>query len=431
MIRKIIVTLLSAMVLAPVVIAQNAQSAATPADDHQLVMQLLQRVNELETELRQLKAGQAQSNPPGAAPVVTAEAPALPPPTATTATGTVAAGGMPNGMSNMGLPDIAGLQFRGFADALFTDATQKGTHSTFSEGAGFDLFMTSRMNDQFSALAEMLIEYSPVSGGTTELDLERLELHYTPSDYFNLTAGRFHTAIGYYNTAYHHASWLLPTVTRPVLFEFEDQGGILPTHTVGLSATGAIPSGPLGLHYIAEIGNGRSAAALTNVQVAQDDYNRKSYNFAGFSRPAAIPGFQTGFSIYGNRLYPVGLPKIAETIWDGYVTYHPSGFEFTSEALVIRNALEGTNTIFHTPGFYSILAKSIGHGVTPYFSYQYVNDARREPLFGTSTGLNHGPATGVRWDFTDFLAWKLEYYRVMRRAVMDSNGIRADIAYTF
>ncbi len=417
MIRKIIVALLSPVVLAgPHARRLSPRSAATPADDHQLVLQLLQRVNELESEIRQLKAGeasktgQAQANP---APAETAQAlapPLSPPPvTVSTPTATTAAGGM----SNMGLPDVAGLQFRGFADALFTDNTQKGTHSTFSEDAGFDFFMTSRMSDQFSALAEMLIEYAPTNA--TELDLERLELHYTPSDYFNLTAGRFHTAIGYYNTAYHHASWLLPTVTRPVLFEFEDQGGILPTHTEGLSATGSIPSGPLGLHYIAEIGNGRSASALTSVPVVQDDNNRKSYNFAGFSRPAAIPGLQAGFSFYGDRLYPVGM-KIAETISDAYVTYHPSGFEFTTEGLVIRHALEGTNIVFHTPGFYSILAKSVGHGVTPYFSYQYVNDARREPLFGASTGLNHGPATGIRYDFTDFLAWKLEYYRVMRRA---------------
>ena len=395
------------------------QPASAPSDDHQLVMQLLQRVSELEAEVQQLKGG-AAPNALVATPGQTTQAP-IP----ATAAATTNAGAMPG----MTISETLGLQFRGFADDLFTDNTQKGTHSTFSQDVGFDFFMTSRMSDQFSALAEFLLEYAP--NNNLEPDLERLELHYTPSDYFNLTAGRFHTAIGYYNTTYHHASWLLPTVTRPVLFEFEDQGGILPTHTQGLSATGAIPSGPLGLHYIAEIGNGRSASALTAVPVVQDDNNRKSYNFAGFSRPAAIPGFQAGFSIYGDRLYPMGLPKIAQTIWDGYVTYHPSGFEFTSEALVIRDANEGTNVIFHTPGFYSILSKDVGRGVKPYFSWQYVNDAKREPLFGTSIGLNQGPAAGVRWDFTDFLAWKLEYFRLMRRSVSDVNGIRADVAFTF
>jgi hypothetical protein len=427
MTRKILVGLLSVV---SAVFAQ--QPASSPADDHQLMLQLLQRVNELEAEVARLRGTQPGTQPAAGTAALPTPAASLPltavttPPTTPVRT----ASAPPDSMPGMALPEIAGLQFRGFADTLFTDSNQKGAHSTFSEGAGFDFFMTGRMSDQFSAVAEMLIEYVPTTNATS-LDLERLELHYTPSDYFNLTAGRFHTAIGYYNTAYHHANWLLPTVTRPTLFAFEDQGGILPTHNVGLSANGAIPSGPLGLHYIAEIGNGRSANALSAVQVAQDDNSRKSYNFAAFSRPAAIPGFQTGFSVYGDRYYPTGLPKIGETIWDGYVTYHPSGFEFTSEALVIRHALEGTNVVFHTPGFYSIVTKDVGRGVKPYFSWQYVNAALREPLFGASVGLNHGPATGVRYDFTDFVAFKLEYYRLMRRAVADVSGVRADIAVTF
>jgi hypothetical protein len=60
-----------------------------------------------------------------------------------------------------------------------------------------------------------------------------------------------------------------------------------------------------------------------------------------------------------------------------------------------------------------------------------VNDAKSEPLFGASIGLNQGPATGIRWDYTDYVAFKLEYFRLMRRAVTDVNGVRADIAFTF
>jgi hypothetical protein len=34
--------------------------------------------------------------------------------------------------------------------------------------------------------------------------------------------------------------------------EFANDGGVLPTQAVGLSVTGSIPSGRLGLNYIAE-----------------------------------------------------------------------------------------------------------------------------------------------------------------------------------
>jgi hypothetical protein len=410
-------------------------SAPLPDDDHQLIRQLLQRVNELEAEVKRLKGESI-----AAAPAPAAAATPTPPPIAQPQAELAVAATMPDAMMQgmHALPDIAGLQFRGFSDDGFTASTQAGSHSTFYEG-GFNLFMTSRLSDQFSALGELVFDFTPQN--TIVTGLQRAEFHYTPSAYFNLTAGRFHTAIGYYNTTYHHASWLLPTVERPFLFAFEAQGGILPTHMVGISATGAIPSGPLGLHYIAEMGNGRPAVSVGDslvpqVQVAQSDKTRKAFNLAGYSRPAALPGFQTGFSVYYDRFAPTVAPpapqlRVAQTIWDGYVTYHPAGFEFTNEVVELRHAIEGTNVVYHIPGFYSILAKDIGRGVTPYFSWQYINDPRNEPLFGPAIGLNHGPSTGIRWDFTDFAAFKIEYFRLFRRAQNDVNGIRADIAFTF
>ncbi len=67
----------------------------------------------------------------------------------------------------------------------------------------------------------------------------------------------------------------------------------------------------------------------------------------------------------------------------------------------------------------------------PYFSWEYINVPTREPLFGTNIGRRDGPSTGVRYDFTDYAAFKLEYYRLMRRAQPGVNGVRADLAFTF
>jgi hypothetical protein len=410
---------------------QSGPSSA--ADDHQLILQLMQRVNELEAEVKRLKGEGAAPATAHMAPVQPPQTPPAAAPAAPTPSGMQDTQMAAGPMHNMALPELAGLQFRGFSDVGFSDSDTKGAHSTFATGA-FNLFMTSRLSDKFGVLAELIFEFDPTN--TIHTDLERMELHYTANDYFNLTAGRFHSSIGYYNTAYHHASWLYNTVNRPFLFAFEDQGGILPTHNVGLSATGMIPSGPLGLHYIAEMGNGRTSHSVSDavaeqVQVAQDENSRKSWNFGAFSRPSAVQGLQTGFSVYGDRLYPTALPKIGQTIWDAYLSYHPSGFEFTGEALMLRHALLGSDRVYHIPGFYAILAKNVGGGVRPYFSYEYLNVPRNEPLFGTSIGLRHGPSTGVRWDFSDFAALKVEYYRLMRRGIADVNGIRSQLTFTF
>ena len=94
--------------------------------------------------------------------------------------------------------------------------------------------------------------------------------------------GRYHTSIGYYNTAYHHGKWFQTAVGRPFLFRFEDEGGILPIHNVGVSVQGRIPSGKLGLNYVAEMGNGRTSRSLdlSPVQNVVSEKNGKSINLA-------------------------------------------------------------------------------------------------------------------------------------------------------
>ena len=136
--------------------------------------------------------------------------------------------------------------------------------------------------------------------------------------------------------------WLQTAVDRPFLFAFEDGGGILPIHNVGLSATGRIPSGGLGLHYIAEIGNGRTSRSLLDAPVQNhiDENNGKSFNVGLYARPASLPGLQAGFSLYRDTLHPEGNAKTGQTIYAGHLVYNASGMEFLTEGLLLRHALE-------------------------------------------------------------------------------------------
>ena len=53
----------------------------------------------------------------------------------------------------------------------------------------------------------MLSEVNFEFGDDNEMavDLERMLLTYTANDHFKLSFGRYHTAIGYYNTTFHQA----------------------------------------------------------------------------------------------------------------------------------------------------------------------------------------------------------------------------------
>lgn len=308
------------------------------------------------------------------------------------------------------------LNIRGFGDYTFHGQNQKGTATSFSLGQ-IDLFITSNISERFRFVTDLVFEK-----GTTndfEEDLERVLLEYRYNDYFKLEFGRYHTAIGYYNLAFRHSSWWQTAMGRPYLFLFEDEGGILPGHNVGVSASGEIPSGALGLHYIAEAGNGRAPNPSEPVQNFVDLNHHISLDFNIFARPEAAPGFQVGFSAYRDVLSPINSARVGETILDTYAVFTRSKFEWLNEGLLIRHAPEGLPHVFNTPGFYTQVSEGIGP-FRPYFRYQYVNAPDNEPIFlpayGVPVGLQYGPSIGVRYDFSESVATKLQYdYTDMRR----------------
>ena len=301
------------------------------------------------------------------------------------------------------------MQIRGFADTDLTGSTQKGFHTSFSLGQ-VNLFITSDLSDKLKFLSEVVFEAGP--DNVFGVDIERLLLTYRFNQYFNLAVGRYHTSIGYYNTAYHHSTWLQTTVGRPFLFRFEDQGGILPIHNVGASLSGRIPSGRLGLHYIAEVGNGRASSSPQSepVQNEVDENTHKAFNFQVFARPEALPGLQTGFSVYRDLLTPIAQPSVHQTILDYYVVYNGHNYQWLNEALLVREAPRGPSPspTVNIPGFYTQISKRFG-AFTPYFRYQYVNAPLNGPVFYTNVGLQYGPSVGLRYDLSDFVAWKVQY----------------------
>src|SRR3974377_377923 len=125
-------------------------------------------------------------------------------------------------------------------------------------------------------------------------------------------------------------------VDRPFLFSFEDRGGILPLHQVGVSVSGQIPFSNWDLHYVAEVENGNSCGVK----------NGRSENFALFLRPQGIPGLQVGFSAYRETLSPTTVERVGENIWDVYAVLDRKGVEGVNEGLGIRNNLFGNSPVY-------------------------------------------------------------------------------------
>jgi hypothetical protein len=302
-------------------------------------------------------------------------------------------------------------------------------HSSFQAGE-FDLFITSRLSDRLTFLSEIVL--GPDTTNEFGVDIERYQLTYKANRYFSATAGRMHTAIGYYNNAYHHGTWFSTAEGRPIMYLFEDSGGILPVHLVGVSFAGDVPhTDSLGLHWIAEVGNGLSSnsSAEESVQNFYSDRNYKATNLAGYIRPRIIPGLQIGGSWYHDGLNPTGVPEVRQNIGNAYIVYLTPQWEFLNEAVLLSNHVTGLRNAYRSPMAYTQVARAFGI-YKPYFRYQYVNDSERDPV-NLLKGEYYGPSVGLRVDFATYAAFKLQFNHLFQSNELAGNGLNAQLGFTF
>lgn len=79
-------------------------------------------------------------------------------------------------------------------------------------------------------------------------DVERIAAGWLIGDN-TVWLGRNHNPIGYWNTRYHHGTYLQNSISRPAIIDYEHDGGILPMHMGGLLVEGAAGRDGQGLGY--------------------------------------------------------------------------------------------------------------------------------------------------------------------------------------
>jgi hypothetical protein len=446
--------LLFAMVLTGLgaAVAQESPQGAPPAPVYAQLLEQLRaqdaRLKELEAEVARLK--QAQTGQPGdAAQPANTEAAAAADAAALTAASSAPAAPAESGGHDMSMTSGPALNIRGFFDYNFGVGSIAnplvfpiiddgcGTcgnpptppHSAFQAGE-FDLFMTSKLSDRLSFLAEMV--FGPDATNEFGIDIERYTLTYKANRYFSANAGRVHTSIGYYNTAYHHGNWFSTATGRPIMYLFEDSGGILPVHLVGLSFTGAVPkTQKLGLHWVGEVGNGLSSNSnvAESVQNFYSDRNYKATNIAAYIKPELLPGAQIGGSWYHDGLNPTGLPEVRQNIESAHVVFFNSAWESMTEGVMLSNHLTGTPAPLRSPMAYTQVARKFGI-YKPYFRYQYVRDNPKDPV-NLLKGTYYGPSIGLRTDFSEYVAFKLQFNHLFESNQLAGNGLDSQLAFTF
>ena len=451
------------MICALVAISGVSWSQTAPADQESLTLllqqikQLQQQAQDLQERVRLLEA--SQKNTAVAAPPkqpdetsTVSQSPPAPPPTAKAPTA-------PSAAESSDLHDLHGIEWRGFAEVDYKVLNQRtpetGTYGFVPGSAGnfytgdFDLFLTSRLTQKTSVLAEIDLEEADAQ--SFKVDLRRLLFKFLANDHLKVSFGRYQTGIGYYNWAFRSAAWLQTTTDRPLVMEFATNGGLLPTQAVGISATGSIPSGGLGLSYIAEYGSSDTIRPDINGDgLLNDENNGNNFNVGFFLQPDRIRGLRIGGSYYHDRIsdlvslatgggdigtqggrgnVPPASARWNQTIVNGHVVYISHAIEFLNEGFLIRHAPIGPGETFNTPAFYSQFSWKLG-SVRPFIRFQYVNTSERNVLYN-DIGLREGPSFGARYDLNEYLAFKAQLDQTVRRGLPNLDGLHFQISGTF
>lgn len=411
----------------------RGQSSTMP-DQTEQIKALLARVELLEKQVAELKADRVVA-------LNSASNPAPTPVNQTTEAQPLAKPAQPVDEHESHIPQEAArqiethypsLQIRGFADADFAATDQKGTNSGFDLGQ-FDLHIASALSAKISYFAEITVNAHPTD---YTIEMERSIIRYDYDDYFKISFGRFHTPIGYWNTAFHHGAWLETTVDRP--FMVKVGGTFTPLHLVGALAEGHIPSGGLGLQYNFGIGNGRGEI-LSRPGDAGDNNNNRAWVAKIFSRPTKVYGLELGGSVYRDKISLPGGPDYRELISTAYLVWTKGAPEFLTEFDNVNHRNILTNQTANSDAFYSQFAYRLPwfeKSWKPYYRFEYTHMPLSEQVFTYQPQLES--ILGVRYDISNFAAFKLEYRFLNSQPARGShptepavNGVFLQTAFTF
>jgi len=250
-----------------------------------------------------------------------------------------------------------------------------------------------------------------------EFEVERMFIRYNFSDMYKLSAGRFHTPIGYWNTAYHHGAWLQTTINRPDVVKFGSD--VIPIHFVGVLLEGKLWQSNFG--YRLGYGNGRCEEINDPCDLG-DDNSEQAYLAQIYYRPLDALMLDTGLTVYADKVTPDDGPEADELIVNGYLALQGDRPELITEYTYEYHELtDAPGTGGSTNSVYAQVAYRLGgkaQHFKPYIRGEYLDVSDDDALLGYR-GLDYqGVISGVRWDFSRYAALKAE----VRREEFDSQA---------
>lgn len=328
---------------------------------------------------------------------------------------------------------LGNVPLHGFAD-VGVGLSSKGDKKGFSVGA-FDFYLTPKLSDNVRGLIELIFEVE--ESGELMTELERIQLGYTFNDAATVWMGRFHTPYGYWNTGYHHGQFLQASLKRPRFIDFEDRGGILPSHSVGAWLAGSVKTGEDKVSYDLYLANapriaGEAGAGALDMNNAGSTNHNASVGFnAAYHFAGNLDGLKLGVHGLKADVRDAAADTTSLQMLGGYAVYENNEWEALAEYYAFNNKdiSLSTGTFRSWAGFaqvgrtfnkwtpYARLEKAVLDQNDRYFSQQ-------------ASGRSYGrEALGVRYELNQHAALKLEFNHTRQNDVDGHDYNEAQMQY--
>jgi hypothetical protein len=262
------------------------------------------------------------------------------------------------------------------------------------------------LNDRLSFFSEMTLTNK--HGGTTEWEVERLFARYDFSDHFKASVGRFHTPVGYWNTAFHHGSWLQTTIGRPETMRFGSN--VVPIHFAGGLLEGNV--GDTSFGYRIGAGNGRSKDKINDTPDIEETFDNSAFLIGGTYRTTGRNRIEVGVSAFVDEPTAQDGTHVDETILNAYFVMPGETPEVIIEYTYSNHDSNRGDGNVHS--IYGQIAYRLDEGASAFKPYLRVEDLDvddSDPLLGSLNLDYDGVTAGFRWDFAPFAALKIEVRR--------------------
>ena len=348
---------------------------------------------------------------------------------------------------------FADANIRLFTDAVVQNDNRPAKYSAFQLGQ-LVLMGSGQVGDDWRGFFELAFKQGATTN-TVTTDVERAIVSYDHSDLLRISFGRYHTALGYWNNAYHHGTWIQTSIDRPDVVAFSSP--FIPVHIIGIELYGRKKMKEAVFEYLFNVGNGIAFNSGINQNTLENNDN-KAINFHVRFKDFFVPGLAIGGNLYYDAADTDATVALAATV-DGVRNAFPNGavqtrmkrkisglhalylagpYEFIAEWYNIQSKYRNNANYpgnYNNKAYFVHLAYQLDAKLKPYFQYERKNINEADPYFFVYQNLVderviHG---GIRYVVAAFVAIKTEWikHRLEVTNRFDYTLLRAQVAYTF